>query len=1427
MDDLPAPFIAGSKLDPAGGVGELRPGQALKASQQAARQSSSSGLRVAGQELIPQESFPTGSGFGASPGNLATANGSEPLTPVPLLHLATVPHGPAQPSYGGHNGLLLGAQSGTAASLADAALKQSARHGVTQLSGMVPVGLPASQPSSMQVLTPALVPVAGPLPPAPGSVVEEQTRVLEALLDNISRSDSDRFFEAPVREAEAPGYSSIIKRPMSFQVMRQKVRQREYRTWHGFVEDFELIANNAMTYNQKRSRVHKAAITMLRAGKKHLQALELQGRKGISLLHPRGPQAAAADEAAERTQLHQHQQQHQPLTQPALLSPLATPSGPAMLSAQPRLSSGTHQPPSAHPSVSHLALQPHYPAGGSGHLRDAPTSQEPFDNLLPIDRQTEDEAGFSSFSDTDWDAEAAASTHARPRKLLPQSAAGSVPLAPSEAMAIPSGAEVLAKAPKFRPAVTAQPWETLSGSPALKPNAIRCKELPAAQQSLRNSQNHAGTHFQFPESLDIIAAAAAAVGWPPALQAFAPMPTDPANGAAAAAQLSCAAGSSELIKPHAPNAPAVHAANSNHLGTNSEIADLNTGRPTKGEPDDEDNRQDSGHDVSDSEDPPASEAEAAAAGKDQDLALDPKAIRLQKPGKVRHLEWQARWLQLRLRELQWQQHRASQQLAALEASQQANSEAVTAEDPESAAPGPMVQAQPDSTQSGTQAANPTQNKSRAVAAPAAPDGSGCAPAVDVPGEQPVTLEGMVGPPAHELAPPPAQSHGHTPAVSQHAPAVLSPAPDLATAADGPSVSSAALLQGSHVASGHASLGRTRQGSVQKWAGRSKSRKHRDPLHSMRALQSHPFFAARADAAGTASGNWASVQNEDAFEEPGDEERLLLPACVHWGLEQLGKHVTASKRLMLQNQAPQGRSTAAPSKAPRKGRGSLGLPPRPRMTAGGAPPSKAHLQRRPSKLGKRKPEWDASDFVHPAGLSSGAYVERPQVQDIRTPSVRLIGREQLQERQASIRTIHSQRRLATGLHRPGEAPADSGSSSEDTSDEIYAIRHTKKEEEERAKYLTWAGGAQKRNPKVPNPAPTAKPANIKLYRGDSGLNGPVVEPLKHPVQPTRPLSPFLESLHPESEQPHMQQPADPQNPHLQQVQSPSAPKQPTHSQATHFVAPPTLGVPPSPPKPAVQISGSVADFRGPQSTDQPPALTVANPSPALADVVPALAPAAASQPLPAVTSDQRSPRPSPTASPLRGPSTSSQPASRSSSPGLHPQASSQPFSQPQASPQSFPQPFWTTPNATPALQAQGPSSMDIDDKEAAGHSGAASHPPADDPSPPARKEEDGGSGQLRSTRSSSQKAAEAAAAAGLQLRSRSRTPAQSSGRAPTGRSRGRPPKASLSPSDQAPQSAGPSVVPKATVKERGRRASAPAGDTARAPARRGRKGTRNR
>ena len=58
--------------------------------------------------------------------------------------------------------------------------------------------------------------------------------------------------------------------------MREKVHGRRYRTWRGFVDDFELICINAMTYNQKRSRVHHAAVTVLRAGSKLFQGAEDQ-----------------------------------------------------------------------------------------------------------------------------------------------------------------------------------------------------------------------------------------------------------------------------------------------------------------------------------------------------------------------------------------------------------------------------------------------------------------------------------------------------------------------------------------------------------------------------------------------------------------------------------------------------------------------------------------------------------------------------------------------------------------------------------------------------------------------------------------------------------------------------------------------------------------------------------------------------------------------------------------------------------------------------------------------------------------------------------------------------------------------------------------------------------------------------------------------
>lgn len=104
----------------------------------------------------------------------------------------------------------------------------------------------------------------------------------------MSQVDSGRFFEDPVREEDAPGYKDVIKRPMSFSAMREKLKRRQYENWKGFVEDFELICNNAMVYNQKRSKIHKCAVAMLRQGKKVLQQEEMFGRKAFAILNPGG-----------------------------------------------------------------------------------------------------------------------------------------------------------------------------------------------------------------------------------------------------------------------------------------------------------------------------------------------------------------------------------------------------------------------------------------------------------------------------------------------------------------------------------------------------------------------------------------------------------------------------------------------------------------------------------------------------------------------------------------------------------------------------------------------------------------------------------------------------------------------------------------------------------------------------------------------------------------------------------------------------------------------------------------------------------------------------------------------------------------------------------------------------------------------------------
>uniref|UniRef100_A0A672ZRP8 Bromo domain-containing protein n=1 Tax=Sphaeramia orbicularis TaxID=375764 RepID=A0A672ZRP8_9TELE len=102
---------------------------------------------------------------------------------------------------------------------------------------------------------------------------KEQTPLQEALnqlIRQLQRKDPSAFFTFPVTDLIAPGYSSIIKRPMDFSTMKDKVKKECYQSLDELKVDFRIMCENAMIYNKPETIYHKAARKLLHSGMKIL-----------------------------------------------------------------------------------------------------------------------------------------------------------------------------------------------------------------------------------------------------------------------------------------------------------------------------------------------------------------------------------------------------------------------------------------------------------------------------------------------------------------------------------------------------------------------------------------------------------------------------------------------------------------------------------------------------------------------------------------------------------------------------------------------------------------------------------------------------------------------------------------------------------------------------------------------------------------------------------------------------------------------------------------------------------------------------------------------------------------------------------------------------------------------------------------------------
>ncbi|XP_016003087.2 bromodomain-containing protein 7 isoform X2 [Rousettus aegyptiacus] len=125
-----------------------------------------------------------------------------------------------------------------------------------------------------------------PEKPLAGSLAKqeevEQTPLQEALnqlMRQLQRKDPSAFFSFPVTDFIAPGYSMIIKHPMDFSTMKEKIKNNDYQSIEELKDNFKLMCTNAMIYNKPETIYHKAAKKLLHSGMKILSQERIQSLK--------------------------------------------------------------------------------------------------------------------------------------------------------------------------------------------------------------------------------------------------------------------------------------------------------------------------------------------------------------------------------------------------------------------------------------------------------------------------------------------------------------------------------------------------------------------------------------------------------------------------------------------------------------------------------------------------------------------------------------------------------------------------------------------------------------------------------------------------------------------------------------------------------------------------------------------------------------------------------------------------------------------------------------------------------------------------------------------------------------------------------------------------------------------------------------------
>ena len=86
--------------------------------------------------------------------------------------------------------------------------------------------------------------------------------VLSRFVGELEKLDPNGIFAEPVTDAIAPGYSTIIRNPMDFSTIKQKLENFEYLTVISLRQDMILMLDNCTKYNTADTPFHQLALKL-------------------------------------------------------------------------------------------------------------------------------------------------------------------------------------------------------------------------------------------------------------------------------------------------------------------------------------------------------------------------------------------------------------------------------------------------------------------------------------------------------------------------------------------------------------------------------------------------------------------------------------------------------------------------------------------------------------------------------------------------------------------------------------------------------------------------------------------------------------------------------------------------------------------------------------------------------------------------------------------------------------------------------------------------------------------------------------------------------------------------------------------------------------------------------------------------------------